>query len=214
MRVLVAMLIVAATPAWVTAQTARATLPANDTIIAASWAGSEHEIRDDRRWHGSLLVALSGGHYWTDHLKTEVEASWNSPGSEEVYETLELQGGSTYAVSDYRARDVRVGVVQLYQFGRTDGVHPYIGAGVHVVRRVTSLERLPQSRVVYLPNRSFTAEIPAASEHSTAVFAQGVLKGGLKMYVTEKAFFNTEVRIGVRRDLDHVAWRLGVGVDF
>ena len=214
MRVLVAMLIFAATPAWATAQTARATLPANDTIIAMSWAGSEHEIRDDRRWHGSLLVAFSGGHYWTDHLKTEVEGSWDSPGREEVYETIQQQGGSTYAVSDYRARDVRVGVVQLYQFGRNDWVHPYIGAGVHVVRRVTSLERLPQSRVIYLPNRSITTEIPAASERMTAVFAQPVVKAGLKMYVTEKAFFNTEVRFGVRRDLDHVAWRLGVGIDF
>lgn len=214
MRVLVAMSIVAAMPAWATAQTARATLPANDTIIAMSWAGSEHKIRDDRRWHGSLLVAFSGGHYWTDHLKTELEGSWDSPGREEVYETLERQGGYTYSLSDYRARDVRVGVVQLYQFGRNDWVHPYIGAGVHLVRRTTSFERLPQSRVVYLPNRSVTAEIPAAREHTTTLFAQGVLKAGLKMYVTEKAFFNTEVRFGVRRDLDHVALRIGVGVDF
>jgi opacity protein-like surface antigen len=214
MRVLLAMLICGVTPAWAAAQTAPATLPTNDTIIAIGWSGSEHEIHDERRWHGSLLVGLSGGHYWTDHLKTELDASWNSPRGREIYETIERQGGYTYALSDYRAHDIRVGVAQLYQFGRNDWVHPYVGVGVDVVRREASLDRLRQSRTVYLQNRNVPVEIPAASEHTTMVFAHGVVKTGLKMYVNEKAFFNTELKLGVRRDIDHVVWKIGMGVDF
>jgi opacity protein-like surface antigen len=214
MRVLLSVLICGVTPAWAAAQTAPATLPGNDTIISLGWAGADHDIHDQRRWHGSLLVGLSGGHYWTDHLKTEVEASWNSPREREIYETIERQGGYTYALSDYRGYDIRVGVVQLYQFGRNEWVHPYLGVGADVVRREASVERLPQSRTVFLQNRNIPVNIPAASERTTTVFAHAVFKTGLKMYVSEKAFFNTEVKFGVRRDVDHLVWKIGMGVDF
>src|SRR5687768_7423460 len=117
MRVLLAVLICGVTPAWAAAQTA-AILPANDAIISIGWAGADHHVQDQRRWHGNLLIGISGGHYWTDHLKTEVEASWNSPRRHEVYENIVRQGSYTYALSDYRAFDVRAGIAQLYQFGR------------------------------------------------------------------------------------------------
>ena len=214
MRVLVVVLICGVTPAWAAAQTAPATLPSNDTIVSIGWAGARHDIHDQRHWHGSLLVGLGGGHYWTDHLKTEVEASWNSPRTHQVYENLERQGGYTYALSEYRANDIRVGVAQLYQFGRNQWVHPYVGVGADVVRREASLERLPQSRTVFVQNRTIPVDIAGASERKTTVFAQAVLKTGLKMYVGEKTFFNTELKLGARRDVDHVVWKIGMGVDF
>lgn len=90
-----------------------------------------------------------------------------------------------------------------------------MGVGADVVRRVASLNRLQQSRTVFLPpNRSVPVEIPAASERTTTVFAHAVVKTGLKMYVSDKAFFNTELKLGVRRDVDHVVWTIGMGVDF
>ena len=215
MRVLFALLMCAATPAWAAAQTAAATLPNNDFIIATGWAGAEHKIYDERRWHGSLLLDARVGHYWTDHLKTEVEATWDSPRTRDVYQNLEREGGYTYALSDYRAHDTRIGVVQLFQFGRNQWVHPYVGAGADVVRRVATIDRLPQSRIVYLPpNRQVPVEIPALSERKTTVFAHAVLKTGLKMYVSEKVFFDTELKFGLRREVDHVVWKFGVGVDF
>ena len=214
MRVLLAVLICGVTPVWAGAQTAPPTLPSNDIVVSSGWAGAEHETHDQRRWHGNVLVGLSAGHYWTDHLKTEVEAGWNSPQKHEVYETLERQGGYTYTLSDYRAHDIRLGVAQLYQFGRNEWVHPYVGIGADVVRRATSLERLPQSRTVFIQNRNVPVDIPGASERKTMVFAQAVLKTGVKMYVGEKTFFNTELKFGVRRDIDHVVWKIGMGVDF
>ena len=215
MRVFLAVLMYGVTPAWAAAQTVAATLPDNDAIISIGWAGAEHKIYDDRRWHGSLLVGVSGGHYWTDHLKTEVDANWNTSGRHEVYQNIARDGGYTYALSDYRAHDTRIGVVQLYQFGRNEWVHPYIGVGADVVRRTASLDRRHQSRTVYVaPNRNIPVEIAAASERKTTVFAHAVLKTGLKMYVSEKAFFNTELKFGMRRDVDHFVWKLGMGVDF
>lgn len=214
MRVLLALVLCAAMPTWAVAQTAAVTLPANDLIIELGWSGGDHKIYDDRRWQGSLLVGVSGGHYWTDHLKTELEASWNSPRDRDIYQNIPQQGGFTYALADYRATDVRVGVAQIFQFGRNNWVHPYVGIGADVVRRQTTLERAHQSRFIYLQNRTIPVDIPASRENNTDVFAQGVLKTGLKMYVTEKAFFNTELKFGVRRDIDHVVWKFGMGVDF
>ena len=173
MRVFLTLLICGATPAWAAAQTAPVTLPANDTIISIGWAGADHDIHDQRRWDGALLAGLSGGHYWTDHLKTEVEASWSGPRKQEVYETIERQGGYTYALSDYRAHDIRVGVSQVYQFGRNEWVHPYVGIGADVVRRVATIERLAQSRTVFLQNRNIPVDISAASERKTVVSPRG-----------------------------------------
>ena len=213
MRVLLAVLICGVTPVWCAAQTS-VSLPANDAIISIGWAGADHHVQDQRRWHGNLLIGISAGRYWTDHLKTEAEASWNSPRTHEVYETIERQGGYTYALSDYRAFDVRAGVAQLYQFGRNEWVHPYVGVGADVVRRSASLERWPQSRTVFLQSRSIPVEIAAATERKTTVFAQAVLKTGLKMYFGEKTFFNTELKFGVRREVDHLVWKMGMGIDF
>jgi hypothetical protein len=209
------MLMCVFTPAWATAQSVAATLRDNDITISTGWAGAEHTIRDERHWHGSLLLSARVGHHWTDHLKTEVEGSWSSPRTREVFENIEREGGFTYSLSNYRGQDIRFGVVQLYQFGRNEWVHPYVGVGADVVRRVASTDRLRQSRTVFVsPNRQIPIEIPAASEQRTTVFAQAVLKAGLKMYVSERAFFNTELKFGLRRDIDHVVWNLGMGVDF
>ena len=67
---------------------------------------------------------------------------------------------------------------------------------------------------MFVQNRNIPVDIPGASERKTMVFAQAVLKTGLKMYVGEKTFFNTELKFGVRRDVDHVVWKIGMGVDF
>jgi opacity protein-like surface antigen len=216
MRVFLAMLMCGVAPAWAAAQTAATTpLPANDVVISGGWAGAEHRIYDGRHWHGSLLLGASAGHYWTPHLKTEVEASWNSPRTREVFENIEREGVYTYALSDYRAHDARVGIAQLYQFGRNEWVHPYVGAGVDVVRRVATISRLQQTRTVFVsPNRQIPVEIPGSREEKTTVFAQAILKTGLKMYVAEKTFFHTELKFGVQDDLDHLVWKFGMGVDF
>lgn len=217
MRALMGIAVWVAMPGLAAAQTPPAALPANDVSIALGWSGAEHtihDIHDSRRWHGSLLVGVTAGHYWTDHLKTEADISWARPRDREIYETFERQGGFTYALSDYRAYDVRLGIVQIFQFGRNEWVHPYVGIGADVVRRQATLSRDRQTRVIYLQNRNVPLEIPASIERRTTTFAEGVVKTGLKMYATERLFFNTELKVGIRRDVDHVVWKFGMGFDF
>ena len=213
MRVFVAMLICSVMPGWAAAQVTP-TLPKNDARVSIGWSGADHQHAEDGRWFGSLLASANAGHYWTDHWKTEVEAAWSSPGTREVYENIQRDGNYTYAIANYKADDVRIGVAQLYQFGRNQWVHPYVGIGADVVHRHAAVDRPAQVRTVYVRNGTIPVEIPASSERRTTVFAQAVLKTGLKMYVSEKTFFNTELKFVVRDEVDHVVWTIGLGRDF
>ena len=214
MLVLLAILICGVVPATAQAQTARPALPDTDAIVSIGWSGSEHDARDQRPWHASVLVSLRAGHYWTHHAKTEVEASWSIPRSHQIYENIERAGGYTYVISDYRPHDVRIGAAQLYQFGRNQWVHPYVGAGADVVRRSVAIDRQSQSRTIFLQNRNIPVDFPALNERETTLFVQATMKTGVKLYLTEKAFFDTELKAGLRRGVDHLVWKFGAGVDF
>ena len=215
MRIAAAVLMCCVMPGGVAAQPVPPALPKHDATLTIGWAGSEYELSRYDRWRASLLVGGSVGHFWTDHLKTEFEAGWSNPGKAEIYEDITYLGALTYAEADHRSHDLRLGATQIYQFGRNAWVHPYVGVGFDVVRRETSIERRPQSRAVFLPpNRNIPVEIPPASERRTDVFGQGILKTGLKLYASEKAFFYTEFKLGLRRDVDHVVWKIGLGFDF
>ncbi len=216
MRVVGAIVMCCALPAWAAAQPAAQPLPKNDISIAIGWAGSDFELSRYDAWRGSVLVSASAGHYWTDHAKTELELGWIDPGRDEIYENFEYPGGgSTFAVADHTARDLRFGAVQIYQFGRNAWVHPFVGIGVDLIRRSATIERGRQSRSIFLsPNRTIPVDIPPLTERRSDVFAQGVLKTGLKLYATERTFFNTELKLGIRREVDHLVWKVGLGFDF
>jgi hypothetical protein len=214
MRVLLVLVLLGVTPAGAAAQAVPVTLPTNDAIVAIGWAGAEHTVYGAGDWHGSVFAGGRAGHYWTDHLKTEINASWSGSGTRQIYETIERQGGYTYAISDYRATDIRVGVAQLYQFGRNAWAHPYVGVGADVVHRSATTERDAQSRSVFVGSKNIPVDIPAASERTTSVFVQAILKAGAKMYVSDAMFFNTELTAGVAHGLDHLVWTIGIGVDF
>lgn len=204
-------------PALVHAQPAIQRLPRNDATLSIGWFAAEY-LRLDRydRWHGTLFAGLAGGHYWTDHLKTEVEAAWLSRVNAESYENLFLNGAPTYAESRYRIQHVKLSIGQSYQFGRNAWVHPFVGAGVDVDRIHIVEDRPAQFRSIYVPadRTSRTIQIPARSESKTTVRAHPFVKTGLKMYASEGGFFTTELRLGLKSGVDQVLWKIGVGVDF
>ena len=202
-------------PVLATAQPPSPSIPKNDAAVTLGWAGAEYKIPSYDTWRGTLLLGARGGHYWTDHLKTEVQAAWMDSRDNEVFEDIEWNGGPTYALFDFRARDVRVGVTQVYQFGRNQWVHPYVGAGVDVIARTTTRDRREQRRTGYLPNQSQSvATIAAFSERKSETLVQPTVKTGLKMYVNERLFFDTEFKLGFSRDVEHITWNIGMGFDF
>lgn len=214
MRVTIALLACVMFPSWAAAQ---APLPRNDAAFSIGWSGSEYRSEDYDRWRGSLFLGASGSHHWIDHLKTDIEASWHSRTNSESYEEVIVDGVQTYAISNYRARDLRLSIGQSYQFGRNQWVHPYVGAGADIIHRQSVLDRPTQSRFQSGPvsGRSPTSiTVPALHESETRMLVRPFLKSGVKMYASERVFFLTELKLGFAPDLDHALWKLGIGLDF
>ena len=200
-------------PAWAEAQV---TLPRNDAVVSVAWAGSEYALKSYDRWQGSLFLSASAGRYWTDHLKTDIEAAWTSAAEGETYEDLSIGGVNTFAHGRHRSQDIRLAIGQSFQFGRNAWVHPSLGAGADIVWRRTVLDRPAQQGFVYgVPTRSTSSvPVPAMRTSTSEVLAVPYVKTAVKMYASERAFFATELKLGFASDLDHVLWKLGMGFDF
>lgn len=193
---------------------AQTVLPKHDAIVSIGWAGSEYEISDFDNWRASLLVDVSGGFYWTEHLKTEIAAAWSSPGSSQFYEEIRQSPGPVYAASHFRSRDIRLGAAQIYQFGHNQWVHPYIGVGMDGIARTTTKERAQQTRSVSVGRGIENVVVPASSTRERRTLAQPFVKTGMKLYVSDRGFFNTELKIGFTSGVEHMVWKLGYGLDF
>lgn len=191
-------------------------LPRNDVAVSTGWSGAAYDAQEYDNWRGSLLFGVSGGHYWTDHFKIEIEAAWNTRTNSDIYQELTLNGSQTYALANYRVGDVRLSLGQSYQFGRNDWVHPFIGAGADIIRRDTVFNRPAQTRPTYRSpsHRPIDVLVPAAQEQEMLILVRPFVKTGLKMYASDRAFFSTELKLGFAPDLDHAVWKLGVGFDF
>ena len=73
-------------PAAARGQTPAAALPRVDVAAATGWFAADRSIQGDgccSSWSSSLFRGVSGGFYWTEHLKTEVELA--APGPTEGY---------------------------------------------------------------------------------------------------------------------------------
>ena len=204
----------------ITAATAHAQtppqLPKNDATISVGWFGSQYPgLERYNRWHQSLLSGAGGGHYWNDHFKSEVEGAWLSRVNVDAYETEDVAGGTAYFRSAYRFQNVRLSLGQSYQFGKNAWVHPYLGAGADIDYLRTAEERPAQTATVNVPGKpSSSVALPKLSERDTSVRVHPFVKGGFKMYASDRVFFTTEWKFGLGNGLQHALWKTGFGVDF
>jgi hypothetical protein len=161
-------------------------------------------------YHDSLWAGVEGGYYWTEHLKTEAGFAATTDGQTYFGDVPVAIGGVLYAGwSETRVRTRRLTAAQLYQFGHNAWVHPFVGAGVSVVR-----EDRRESRMVYpigvYPNVSGHTELVTTSE----TVLRGSALVGMKAYLAKRAYFRTDLVLGFRKGVDEVILRCGFGVDF
>jgi outer membrane protein W len=207
MRALTLTVFVLATyPLNAAAQTASSPLSRGDLTVSLGTFSANHVVvRDgccDTGWSSSLFKGVAAGFYWTDHLKTEIEAA--SPGLTEAYGYRTT--GYGYEHHSYRTSLVTAG--QLYQFGRNAFFHPFLGAGVAVIRERDTNERSTQTG-----GGRLDTEVTETSQVRARPFATT----GFKAYFSERAFFRGEVKVAFASrsgDLDEMVWRAGFGVDF
>jgi hypothetical protein len=201
------------------AATALTLLPAApsrwDAAAHVTWLG-ERRANPSFQWDRWVNVASGGGilgYYWTPHLKTEIDISTST--QDEIYsvEPIALPGTNTlFALQrdhEFRVTTASVGLVG--QFFDNTWVHPFVSAGVEIVRAREHVE----TTVPFVSPR--TPALPIVTEPETIVrlAARPFAAAGLKVYVSQRAFIRTDVRTSWSRDgLAALAWQSGVGVDF
>jgi hypothetical protein len=153
-------------------------------------------------WADSVFKGLSGGFYWTDHIKTEIELSAPAATRSVGPSHVRLADGSYVpSFEDHTRRDLIVSAGQLYQFGRNAMLHPFAGAGLDVDR-----ERDEFSRSVP-PGRGERDDV-------TTTRVRSFVTAGFKEYFSERAFFRGELKIGFDSRVQQIVGKAGVGVDF
>jgi hypothetical protein len=217
MRILVAAVAGVLLPALAQAQIDAPRLPRNDATLSIGLNGGWYEdVGEYDHWHGTLFGGVSTGHYWTQNLKTDIEAAWLSTAKADNYEPIIFGGASTYVRTSYRVNDLKVSLAQSFQFGRNAWVHPYLGAGADIIHRRETEDRAPQFASVFTGTNtpSRTVLIPASREHESDIRVVPFVKGGFKLYVSDRAFFVQEFKFGIGAHLEHALWKTGIGFDF
>jgi len=182
-------------------------LPRVDVAAATGWFAADRSIRDGccSSWSSSLFKSVSGGYYWTEHLKTEVE--FGAPGPTEGYTVSSERLTSNqfrYISEEHRISATRVTLSQAYQFGHNSSFHPFVRGGVDIDRERDDIERHTTF------GSTFQEQHGVANATRVRPFA-GV---GFKAYFHERTFFRGEARFAPRGGHgDQMAWTAGVGVD-
>jgi len=174
-----------------------ALLNRNKTELGSRW---DH-------WYEAPLIQGSAGHYWTPHLKTELEIATSGQGTIGVEEDLRYR--------EHMLRESTLGATAVYQFLDNKWVHPFVGAGLEVARERHVAESLPSSMQRFPTTALPPALRPVPAIDNISYSVRPVLTGGFKFYVSQRAFVRTEVRTSFSTDRPlAIQWRGGVGIDF
>lgn len=179
-------------------------LGSNKSDIGADW--------DD--WYNAGLSGVSGGYYFTPHVKADIQAAFATEGR--IYDNQPIpvpgQPFPSYRTREHFFQTATVGASASYQFFENQWFHPSAGAGIELVRerhRVFS----PQQ---FVPSRDpVPIVIPAETGPANVSYAvRPFVTTGFKWYVSERAFIRTGLRASFStRGVDRVVWSTGVGVD-
>ena len=105
-------------------------------------------------------------------------------------------------------------LAQQYQFGHNARVHPYVTAGVRFEWVRYTEERGPVFVSIRTPPYSVLLEPERTIGPVTELEVVPFIGGGFKGYFNERAFFRTDMGIGLQGGVKHVTFSSGIGVDF
>jgi opacity protein-like surface antigen len=172
-------------------------------------------------WHHASEWRVTAGHYFSPHLKTEIEFGATGEGNRYTQRFLTVPGSTT--TYPYSAQDfvrVRQGSAKLtWQFLDNQWIHPYLSAGVSFDEERTRTH--VYSPVFYPDPRNPSTRIAGVAEHDEAprtTYRPGlVLGGGAKWYVSPTVFIKTGAQFGVApatKAARTVSFVAGMGFDF
>jgi hypothetical protein len=197
----------------------RVPLVRGDVHVVIGWQNLHKEQQPEQRygndWLNRIFYGGAGaGWYWTEHLKTQVDFGAGTEGRQYRYEPILVNGQTTGSSSRVSVRQQSLAVAQHYQFFRNQWFHPHVGAGVDIAREITTEDYDP---VLFFDSvarvsRQIAPARTEGPEHRT--IARPFAEAGFKAYMTRRAFCTGDTRVMVRKGLDEVLFRFGIGVDF
>ena len=211
-------------PAFAQASAGRATVtltpehPARwDVAGHVGWLGvnkSDIAETDWNDWYDAAAGGVTAGYHFTPHLKVEVDVATSTEGRIFTYDTLYVPG-AIYPYSRQRHhffRSTSVGTGVSYQFFENQWFHPFLGAGIDVVRESQRQDQ-PQQ---FVSGPFPPVLLPAvAQDWETSVTARPFATAGCKLYVSERAFIRSDIRTTwSSHGGESVVFRTGVGFDF
>jgi hypothetical protein len=187
-----------------------------DVQFVVGWQNL-HEPNDNNfnDWVNSILFGgVGAGWYWTENLKTQVDFGGGTRGHQYRYEPRVVNGAPTSEFSRLSIRQTSLAVGQQYQFFHNQWFHPHVGGGVDIARETTTEEYDPVFG--FDPVARTTRQISPARvegpEHR--IVARPFFQTGFKGYLSQRAFFTTDMRLMLRHGIDEVLFRAGFGIDF
>jgi hypothetical protein len=168
-------------------------------------------------WYFSGRYAASIGHYWTEHLKTEVEYAISTQGSTYLQRFNDVPGNPApfpYSVESIHRLE-QLSTRMVWQFAKNSWVHPYVSGGL-VVDRDRHRLRIP-GIYQYPPGRTSgpMTFVPETTTAPTIEYRVGVTAGaGAKIYMSQNAFFNTGVVATYAKPAATLSLLAGFGIDF
>ena len=189
-----------------------------DATAYATWLG-EHRPHPAVQWDQWFNIASGGGivgYYLTPHLKTEFDISTSTTGEIYSFEPIALPGSTTVLPlqrdHEFRVTTASAGVIG--QFFENAWFHPFVGAGLELVREREDIETLLPFGLPRDPRAPPIVQ-DFQPESIERYRARPYAATGFKAYVSERAFIRTDIRTSWSSDgLDALAWRGGVGFDF
>ena len=188
-----------------------------DVSGTVNWVSiDKSDARSYNDWHSQFGIGGGVGWYWTDHHKTQVEFTATTAAtvySSEPYVVGPQQQTFVTTVRTYQSQ--RVSLTQLYQFRRNEWVHPFLGAGLDVVREESSGRDAPVFWYDPVLRQSRQARDSVEHGDRSKVSARAVFTTGVKAYFSRKVFALTDLRVGVSSHrAEDMQWRFGLGADF
>lgn len=170
-------------------------------------------------WYLGATLAITAGRYLTKHLKAEGELTLSSEGERYVQQLVQVPGVGPYPLgSQQMVRTNGVSGSLVWQFLDNQWVHPFVFGGAALDFDRTRVRTWGQSYYrgdPRLPGNEIVVARDRLEDLGTTTRARGIIGTGIKIYVSPRAFFRSDARVGVGgENSGHVAFRLGLGVDF
>jgi hypothetical protein len=188
-----------------------------DFATQVGWVGgNKSDIAPEwNSWYDTASIEMSGGYYWTRHLKVELDLATTAAAGVSVQERLLLsEGFPVFRPREYQFRSTSIGAGVTYQFFENAWFHPFVSTGVSAIHERERAGIAPP--MTFFRDSQTRVILPASDTFErTTTSVRPFAAAGFKAYVTERAFIRSDMRVSASSDrAEFVVWRAGVGFDF